>query len=136
MIDLFKKPNEKREAFKARSGASDQIIDAEDNSAILVAIYDVKAKELCSPPAVAKNEDVAIRDFTTLVNHPGNKFNTNPHDFLLHKLGDYNMKRGYILPCEPITVATGTDVYSDKATAMAARITQQIEQMQQKEQLQ
>lgn len=109
-LNPFSKTSPEREAFKARTNATDEQIDHSDDVYLLVAIYDIKAQEIITQPVPYKNSDVALREFTKLINHPQGMFNSNPHDFIMKRLAHINIKTGQIWENPPENMFSGTDV--------------------------
>ena len=56
---------------------------------ILFSIYDIKGK-IYIPPFAKHNSEVAIRDFTDMVNDPTTRINKHPQDYNLVQLGEWD----------------------------------------------
>lgn len=59
-------------------------------------------------PQLFQNENVALRNFSEIINSTG-IFKNNPGDFELWKLGEFDDQKGIIIP-EPEKMATGLSV--------------------------
>lgn len=59
-------------------------------------------------PQLFQNENVALRNFSEIINGTG-IFKNNPADFELWKLGEFNDQSGIIVP-NPEKIATGLSV--------------------------
>lgn len=59
-------------------------------------------------PQLFQNENVALRNFTEIINGTG-IFKNNPADFELWKIGEFEDRDGIIIP-EPEKIATGLSV--------------------------
>lgn len=59
-------------------------------------------------PQLFQNENVALRNFTEIINGTG-VFKNNPADFELWKVGTYDDQEGIVIP-EPEKIATGLSV--------------------------
>ena len=56
-------------------------------------VRDCKAGTFC-PPFAAVNAGVAERMFNASVAEPGSMLNTNPEDFSLHFVGEFDQEKG------------------------------------------
>lgn len=56
-------------------------------------VYDKKAKHFLAPIFLV-NKEVAIRTFTSGVNHPESRFRQNPDDYCLYHLGSFDDETG------------------------------------------
>jgi len=63
-------------------------------------IYDSKAEAFMTT-FYLKKEQLAIREFEAVVNQKGSKINTNPEDFALWYLSDYDETTGIYKQTQP-----------------------------------
>lgn len=68
-------------------------------------------------PIIFRNDGDAIRDFTTIVNTPGNLINSFPKDFALYKIGTFDDSVGALEHTEFKCIASGHGVVLEKPTA-------------------
>lgn len=63
-------------------------------------------------PSFDLNDAVALRNFEAAILQvrPGNLLHTNPEDYALYKLGDFDSDSGVITPMSPLQIATGSAV--------------------------
>ena len=61
-------------------------------------------------PFCAVNENVAVRDFTNVVNNPSGRIYLNPNHYDLYRIGDFDTETGKMTPCEPSLIVTGLSV--------------------------
>ena len=73
----------------------------------IYSIYDSKSKAF-SQPFSSANDQVAIRQFTTLASEQGNNVNKFPEDFSLHHIGEFDDSTGMLvaLPHENLGLAS------------------------------
>lgn len=63
-------------------------------------------------PTFDLNDAVALRNFEAAILQvrPGNLLHTNPEDYALYKLGDFDSDSGVLTPMSPLQIATGSAV--------------------------
>ena len=63
-------------------------------------------------PSLAKNDDVAIRQFSMMINgDEGTLLATSPQYFDLYKVGEFDEEKGELIPKKPIElVVTGLSI--------------------------
>lgn len=63
-------------------------------------------------PSFEINDAVAMRNFRSAVLNlrSGNLLNSDPQDFALCRLGEFDTSDGQLHPCEPMTILTGMSV--------------------------
>ncbi len=79
---------------------------------MLTFVYSVEDKvaEIFFPPFTFKSDEEAIRMFSNCVNTPDHKFEKNPSDYVLHKVGAWDEKMGILLiEKAPLKIAIGSD---------------------------
>jgi len=72
-------------------------------------VHDSKA-EAYLQPFFFKNDAVALRGFKQLVNQDGHQFNTNPEDYTLVVIGEYDETIGVLKSTDHRAIATGLQV--------------------------
>ena len=77
---------------------------------VIYSIFDKLAKQF-SLPRYAVNEDVAMREFKLFVD----SVKSDKDDFVLYKLGVYDVESGSLNSCEPIIICHGGDFVNVEA---------------------
>lgn len=62
------------------------------------------------PPTASVNDNVVLRDVKNLVNKPGSLIASNPDDFTLYKVGEYDERTGIIKALQPDFVVNLVDL--------------------------
>lgn len=76
----------------------------------LFCIYDVKAR-LYSAPVPFRNEEIAIRNFGTLINAPEGVHHDSPEDFVLVRVGSWDADNGGLQgELSPVHIVNGLNV--------------------------
>lgn len=79
----------------------------------MYAIRDIKAGYLT--PMVDINDDVAKRNFANaVVNNPTTCFYSNPEDFALFKIGEYDDDIGVIIPMDKVLIVEASQLLRKK----------------------
>lgn len=79
-------------------------------------VLDVKSK-LFNFPHFQQTDGVAIRGFAQACEDESSNLNRYPEDFILHRIGEFNMETGELIKCErPIIVASASEFVPKPAT--------------------
>lgn len=62
------------------------------------------------------NDNVAIRNFSILVNDPSLSVSYNPDDFDLYKVGTFDSDSGELCPCVPSFISSGSNCVSIRSS--------------------
>ena len=73
----------------------------------IYAVKDVQADAFMQP-IIRPNEEVSVRDFTHAVTAADSPMSANADDYILYEIGDWDDESGYVIPCDPRIVITGT----------------------------
>ncbi len=60
-------------------------------------------------PTADNNDSVAVRNFAAACKHPDSLLQTNPQDFDLYCIGQFDDDSGELIPCTPKFIAHATD---------------------------
>lgn len=74
----------------------------------LYSVFDVKLGAY-GRPFVSPNDDVACRSFGLIVNEEGSQVNSNPQDFTLFHVGDFDDTDGSITVVTPKSLGNGLE---------------------------
>lgn len=76
----------------------------------IYSVYDIKAA-VYSLPVFMRNDDVAIRDFSSVVNEPGTAFNQHPSDYVIYRMGEFDENMGITTLSTPHPVCEAISVF-------------------------
>ena len=64
-------------------------------------------------PSFELNDAVAMRNFEAAVlnSAPQNLLHSNPQDYTLFKLGEFNSNTGIITPMDPVPISSGQSIF-------------------------
>jgi hypothetical protein len=74
----------------------------------IYAIYDAKA-EVFGKPIFFNTDGLAVRSFYEACDHPESEFKKYPHDYSLHKIGEYEDTTSEVTNKMPVQIATALE---------------------------
>lgn len=79
---------------------------------VIVSVQDVLTGFLGVSPA--QSEKIAMRDFARAVKDKSSLLFSNPQDYRLYKVGEFDSESGKLDPCEPTVICSGYDFVKEE----------------------